>query len=401
MPARQCDKAARGAGRRDDARAPARHELPAERRAHADRNLSCGRHVVSHARPLGPSLRSRRWRAYPATRETLRSNERRARPAAILLAFIAACAAAQPARCTPYTDATLRQILGLGPWPPTPRTDPSNRVSGNAAAIAFGAALFSDRRLSATARSPARIAIDRIAAHTDGLPQARGLAPGDAQYAKPRQRRRPALVWLGWRQRQPVGAKPAADSGRREMGGSVIQLAGAIRANDDLRARYVAVFERLPPADDTTWLSTSPRPWPRTRKRSLPRARHSTTIAMRLPVVMQPRRHAIRRPRAAALPTFVGPGHCIACHSGPRFSNGEFHDVGIAFFVAAGRVDPGRHGGIKRLLASPYNLLGAYSDDPAAEHRDQHAPCRRRASQLWRVQGAVTAQRCADGAVHA
>ena len=35
----------------------------------------------------------------------------------------------------------------------------------------------------------------------------------------------------------------------------------------------------------------------------------------------------------------------------------------MPFFIKPAGVDPGRQGGIKRLLASPYNLLGAHNDD--------------------------------------
>ena len=286
-------------------------------------------------------------------------------PAAIMLALIAACAAAQPAPVTPYTETTLRQILSLGPWPPAPRTDPSNRVSGNAAAIAFGAALFSDRRLSGNGAIACADCHRPDRSHADGLPQARGLASGE--------RNTPSLAnvggqrWYGWDGANDnlwaQSLRPLLDGS--EMGSSVVQLASAIHAHDDLRARYVAVFERLPSDDDTTvavdiakalaayqeTLVTPRTPFDDYRDAL---ARGDATAAARYPA-------AARR----GLATFVGPGNCIACHSGPRFSNGEFHDVGVAFFVAPGRVDPGRHGGIKRLLASPYNLLGAYSDDPA------------------------------------
>jgi cytochrome c peroxidase len=44
-------------------------------------------------------------------------------------------------------------------------------------------------------------------------------------------------------------------------------------------------------------------------------------------------------------------------------SNGEFHDVGVGYFVERGRVDPGRFEGIRKAKASPYNLLGKYNDD--------------------------------------
>jgi cytochrome c peroxidase len=76
---------------------------------------------------------------------------------------------------------------------------------------------------------------------------------------------------------------------------------------------------------------------------------------------------ASRYPAAArrGLALFVGKGRCDLCHSGPRFSNGEFHDAGVPFFVERTRVDSGRYDGIRRLQASPYNLLGAFNDDAA------------------------------------
>ena len=36
----------------------------------------------------------------------------------------------------------------------------------------------------------------------------------------------------------------------------------------------------------------------------------------------------------------------------------------MPYFAEKGRVDPGRHGGIAALQASPFNLLGPYNDDP-------------------------------------
>jgi len=75
---------------------------------------------------------------------------------------------------------------------------------------------------------------------------------------------------------------------------------------------------------------------------------------------------AARYPEAAqrGLRLFIGRGNCALCHVGPTFTNGEFHDVGVPFMVAPGRVDAGRHEGIKRLRADRFNLVGPYSDDP-------------------------------------
>ena len=83
------------------------------------------------------------------------------------------------------------------------------------------------------------------------------------------------------------------------------------------------------------------------------------------------RRAASRYPLAAqrGLRLFIGRGNCATCHAGPLFSNGEFGDIGLPFFSRPGVVDAGRHGGIVALQASPFNLLGSYSDagpaDPA------------------------------------
>ncbi|HEX6689626.1 MAG TPA: cytochrome-c peroxidase, partial [Burkholderiales bacterium] len=64
------------------------------------------------------------------------------------------------------------------------------------------------------------------------------------------------------------------------------------------------------------------------------------------------------------LKIFVGKGNCATCHFGPAFTNGEFADTGIRFFIEPGRVDSGRLDGIKKLKSNGFNLLGKYNDDP-------------------------------------
>jgi cytochrome c peroxidase len=70
-------------------------------------------------------------------------------------------------------------------------------------------------------------------------------------------------------------------------------------------------------------------------------------------------------PAQRGLKIFIGKGNCSTCHTGPRFTNGEFHATGVSFFAGKGRVDPGRYEGIKQLKESHFNLLGPYNDDPA------------------------------------
>ena len=77
------------------------------------------------------------------------------------------------------------------------------------------------------------------------------------------------------------------------------------------------------------------------------------------------RKAMARYPESAqrGLRIFVGRGNCATCHFGPNFTNGEFADIGIPHFAAPGRVDSGRHGGIRMVKESPFNLLGRHNDD--------------------------------------
>lgn len=73
--------------------------------------------------------------------------------------------------------------------------------------------------------------------------------------------------------------------------------------------------------------------------------------------------------RGAAL--FVGRGGCVTCHSGPRLTDGEFHNVGLSpAIVAVAFVDSDDRGaaeGIADALLDPLNTQGEFSDG------DRHA----------------------------
>ena len=51
---------------------------------------------------------------------------------------------------------------------------------------------------------------------------------------------------------------------------------------------------------------------------------------------------------------------CTGCHTGPSFSDGAFHDIGLP------SSDRGRALGAPALLVDPFNGAGVYSDDPVA-----------------------------------
>jgi len=304
------------------------------------------------------------------------------RPTIVALgALMAVGAAAEPIVVLPFSDAETRSILAHGPWPPPAQRDPSNRVSGNKAAIALGAELFRDPRLSSNGAIACATCHRADRGFGDGLPRAQGLATVD--------RNTPSVAnahlqrWYGW---DGAGDSLWAQSLRpivdpREMGSDFARLAATVRGDADLVRGYRQAFGAAPSANDEAVAVNV--------AKSL--AAFQETIAtgrtpfddFRDALARGDRAAAARYPLAAqrGLALFIGKGRCNVCHIGPRFSNGEFHDIGIPFFAAPGRVDAGRYEGIRRLKASRYNLLGPFNDDPtrgtatgtryvASEHRN-------------------------------
>jgi cytochrome c peroxidase len=249
-------------------------------------------------------------------------------------------------------------ILQHGPWPPPFRPDPSNRVSGQPEAVALGERLFFEPRLSgpgsvlcATCHAPGR-------AFQDGKPRAFGLAQVD--------RNTPSLLnvryarWFGWDGAHDSlwsqSVRPFLDP--KEMDASAKHVADAVRKL--FAGQYKAVFREEPADDETVLINVG---------KALA-AYQETLITGR--TQFDRFRDALEKEEATDYPAaaqrglkvFIGKGNCAVCHFGPAFTNGEFADTGIRFFVEKGRVDPGRSEGIRKLKANGFNLLGKYNDDP-------------------------------------
>jgi len=258
-----------------------------------------------------------------------------------------------------FSDEEKAKILSHGPWPPAPRRDPTNRVSGRKEAIAFGERLFFDPRLSGTGSVLCATCHAPFRGFQDARARAFGLEQVD--------RNTPSLLnvglyrWYGWDGGNDSlwsqSIRPLLD--RREMRATPAHVASVIRT---LYAKdYQAAFGRAVPADDEETLVDVGKALA---------AFQETLVSGRTP--FDHFRDALaagaldtKYPAAAqrGLAIFVGKGNCSTCHFGPHFTNGEFADAGVPFFAAPGRVDAGRLEGIKRVKSSPYNLLGRYNDD--------------------------------------
>ena len=292
--------------------------------------------------------------------------------AALLFAWVLAAAADDSS----FSPAEKQAIARHGPWPQPILRDPSNRASGHADAITLGRALFFDARLSikgdmacSTCHQPAR-----------GLTDGRDRAQGRERLG----RNTPGLWnvglahWFGW--------DGAADSlwsfalrpilNPLELGASPAHVAQVLRTDRNyacLRQNAFGKAGSIKISDEQVMVDAA---------KALA-AFMATLNSGKSP--FDELHDALARGDAAAvaqypadarrgLRIFSGRGNCAACHFGPNFSNGEFHEIGIPYLLGAGRVDAGRQGGIKAVRADRFNLLGTFSDDAsrASGSRTRH-----------------------------
>jgi cytochrome c peroxidase len=257
-----------------------------------------------------------------------------------------------------FSKDEIARILQHGPWPPPLRPDPSNRVSGRREAIEFGEKLFFEPRLSGTGSVLCATCHAPFRHFQDARARAFGLELVD--------RNTPSVVnarfnrWFGWDGGQDSlwaqSIRPLLDA--REMRASASHIAKTVRA---LFGRdYEKAFGRqVPQSDEQVLVDVG---------KALA-AFQETLVSPRTP--FDEFRDALEKGSASDYPLaaqrglriFVGKGNCSVCHFGPQFTNGEFADTGVPFFIAPGKVDAGRQGGIERLKENPFNLLGRYNDD--------------------------------------
>jgi cytochrome c peroxidase len=263
-----------------------------------------------------------------------------------------------------FTSSERATILSLGPWPPAVIRDHSNRASGDARAIEFGKILFTDKRLSKDNFVSCAGCHKPELAFTDGMALNQGY--------KKITRNTPAVINLRWNNWFGWGGE--ADSlwaqsirpilSRNEMAATPSGIRRAIIRSPDLTCLFKATYD-LDPADldkheNLVLIAKALAAYQETLVTGV------TEFDYFRNAMQAGNREAMSRYPAAAkrgLKIFAGSGRCTFCHFGPRFSNGEFSNIGVPFFIAKGKVDQGRYGGIRTLKKNPYNLLGKFNDD--------------------------------------
>ena len=291
----------------------------------------------------------------------------RAWACAALLWLAGAACAAEPALLD-FTPDELQRIESHGPWPPRPQRDESNRIERHPAAVQLGRRLFHDASLSASGTVSCATCHVPASAFQDGRRVPASPAAGV--------RNTPSLLdvaqqrWFGWDGAHDSlwAASVAPLLAGREMAATPAHLAARVRGSPQLRSGYRRSFGQSPPADDLQLVVNLAKALA---------AYQATLVSPRTAfdhfrdaLARGDHRAAARYPLAAqrGLHLFIGVGNCSICHAGPNFSNGEFADIGVPFFVPGG-VDAGRQHGLQLLLASTLNRLGPHNDAGAADPR--------------------------------
>ncbi|MBM3841269.1 MAG: cytochrome-c peroxidase [Verrucomicrobia bacterium] len=292
-----------------------------------------------------------------------------------------------------FTAAEAAQILKLTPLPDLPH-DPRNRHSSDARAVALGRQLFYDPRLSANGSISCATCHDPSRHWTDGKRVAEGL--GRVARNTPTLWNVAYNRWQFWDgRRDTLWAQSVAPiENVNEMGSNRLRIYWRVAEEPGMRRAYEDLFGSLPALDSgketrdarpvaedprhpmhRAWLALTDADRDRVNRcmSNLGKAVEAFERTMITPEAAFDRFGAgLRRRDQSAMDSmapaalrglrlFIGRGQCVLCHSGPNFTDREFHNIGLD--RGAGELDTGRFRGIEAVKADEFNGNGVYSDD--------------------------------------
>jgi len=322
---------------------------------------------------------------------------------ALVLALLCACGGDAPRGDAPagkaWSDSERSVLASLRlSGRPAPPPDPGSAVGDDPDAAALGAALFRDRALSANGEISCQTCHDPARAFSDGRAVSVGLAP--------LRRNAPSLLdvgyqrWLFWDGRADSLWSQALVPLEQpeEMGASRTAIVWRVARDARLAQLYRAAFGELPVLDTTrvpqragprgdaatraAWLAL-----PERDRTEITRAfanvgkalaAHQRTLRSApgrfdayVDAVLAGRtREAARQLDAreiAGLAVFLsGRSGCLACHHGPSFTDGQFHNIGTGELGMANE-DPGRAEGLQLVHRSEFSCASAWAQPPVRD----------------------------------
>jgi cytochrome c peroxidase len=295
-----------------------------------------------------------------------------------------------------FTATEVERILQHSPLGPPP-PDPTNAVADNPVAAQLGQAIFFDPRFSRAGKTSCFTCHDPKKGFGDGkaLPD-----------AFPVDRNVPTLWnvaynrWFFWDGRADSLWSQALQpfENPREHGTTRLQVVHGLRADERLKSLYRKVFGPLPDLDDVRRFPVTGGPVTEAPDGPNRKAWSAMTEADRVVVDRifanvgksleayerrlvsrsspfdlfveglrtgdKAKQAALSASAKVGLKIFIGKGNCRLCHSGPAFTDGEFHNLGIP--PLRGGPTASRFDAIPVAQQDPFNGKGAYSDDRKA-----------------------------------
>jgi cytochrome c peroxidase len=328
--------------------------------------------------------------------------------------------AAAPIAIEGFTADEVRALLQLSPLPDPP-ADPTNRYADEPRAARLGQFLFFDKRFSASGAVSCSTCHQPALAFTDGKhfgevesvirggsaagAEPPAAPPADGPGAKHLDRHTPSLInvaynrWFFWDGRadslwaQPL--QPLEDA--REHATTRLEIAHAFGADPDLARAYEATFGALPDLADPQRFPPKGKPgvaeWDAMaaadqsaidgvyanfgkalaayERRLVSRSSPFDEFVAGVRAGDLGRQRALSPQAREGLRLFVGPARCVRCHSGPNFTDREFHDNRVPTLTGEPRRDGGRNRGIPMVQADRFNGTGPFSDAPSGDAADK------------------------------
>ena len=295
------------------------------------------------------------------------------------------------------SETNLVEILKLSPLPKL-SPNPTNQYADNKDAALLGQALFFDPGLSINGKIACATCHQPDNDWTDGKPLSKGLQSVT--------RNAPTLWnvgyqrWHYWDGRKDTLWSQALNpiEHPHEMGGSRLRVYRQVNQTEVYRNLYQSVFGEFPPLSSEIEFQDA-RPIPERPEETMHQAWQSLSVKdqgvinrvfsnIGKSMEAYQRRlistdslfdqfvHGLRSgndedlqalsPAAIrGLVLFVGRGQCILCHSGPHFTDNEFHNIGLD--RGGNPLDQGRYPAIEKLKLDPFNGKGLFSDDTSLQ----------------------------------
>jgi len=261
-----------------------------------------------------------------------------------------------------YTPDELAAIYSHSPLGPLP-SDPTNRVADDTRAATLGQSLFFDGRFSANGKVSCASCHQPDLAFTDARPVAEGMAVGTRNSPTVLNAAFGQWYFLDGRSDSLWSQALQPFENPKEVGGNRQHIVLTVSRDPALRQAYQGVFGALPGQSvDRVFsnLGKAIEAYER-RLRSPPAPFDRYVVALKSGDARGQRILSSAAKRGLKL--FVGTARCELCHSGPAFSDGLFHNLGLP--AGPGDApDAGREVGIRGVRTDPFNGVGVFSDAP-------------------------------------